>query len=102
MIRQFHLRHSCKGETIGTQNRSIPLPLSAKAQSSACQLQEELEKLRSTGPLGASAAEEATELKVGGACSRARKGEPTPLVGSTVVGAGDESSRGPSSRASLI
>lgn len=61
-----------------------PLPsLYTKAQSSACRLQAELEKLRSMGPLESSEAEEATQLKVEGArevCSRAqggvRKGAP--------------------------
>lgn len=44
-----------------------PLPsLYIKAQSSACRLQTELEKLRSMGPLESSEAEEATRLKVRG------------------------------------
>lgn len=44
-----------------------PLPsLYTKAQSSACRLQTELEKLRSMGPLESSEAEEATRLKVRG------------------------------------
>lgn len=39
-------------------------PLSDKAQSTACRLQEELEKLRAAGPLESSGIEEVTQLKV--------------------------------------
>lgn len=39
-------------------------PLSNKAQSTACRLQEELEKLRAAGPLESSGIEEVTQLKV--------------------------------------
>lgn len=42
---------------------SRPAPLSDKAQATACRLQEELEKLRTAGPLQSSG-EEATQLKV--------------------------------------
>lgn len=58
-----------------------PSALPPKAQSSACRLQAELEKLRSTGPLESSAAEEATQLKVEVGLllqSGVRKGGPTP------------------------
>lgn len=41
-----------------------PCPLPTKAQSSACRLQAELEKLRSMGPLDSSEAEAVTQLKV--------------------------------------
>lgn len=39
-------------------------PLSTQAQSSACRLQAELDKLRGTGFLESSEAEEVTQLKV--------------------------------------
>lgn len=71
--------------------------LSGKAQTSACRLQEELEKLRTAGPLESSETEEASQLKAGrgwggghtcGVCSGAGatlglgkgpgRGEPTP------------------------
>lgn len=39
-------------------------PLSDKAQRTACRIQEELEELRAASPLGSSAKEEVTQLKV--------------------------------------
>lgn len=58
-----------------------PCRLPTKAQSSACRLQAELEKLRSVGPLDSSEAEEVTQLKVevGGGGSQERR---VPRAGS--------------------
>lgn len=82
-----------------------PCRLPTKAQSSACRLQAELEKLRSVGPLDSSEAEEVTQLKVElGGGESGKKGPPgrlsPPASRGHCLGWGWEGqpSRGPLSR----